>query len=161
MHAQIHSLTFVDECCHLHVEVGNFSDSPRIYIYIFFLFIYLLNLNNVSWGKSLWCPGLKIIICKQAHGVSQRLLFMMWLKGCWTDGRIWTMLQTYLIQKLKNEMTRITWLSVMKVTKTTRFVLLYYIDIAHICTNFHDRAVDTYFSVYFSSKFQNHKFKVS
>jgi len=29
MHAQIHSPTFVDECCHLHVEVGNFSDSPR------------------------------------------------------------------------------------------------------------------------------------
>jgi len=29
MHAQIHSLTFVDECCHLHVEVGNFSGSPR------------------------------------------------------------------------------------------------------------------------------------
>jgi len=31
----------------------------------------------------------------------------------------------------------------MKVTRTTRFVLLYYTDIAHnICTNFHDRTVD-------------------
>jgi len=30
MHAQIHSPTFVDECSYLHVEVGNFSDSPRI-----------------------------------------------------------------------------------------------------------------------------------
>jgi len=34
-------------------------------------------------------------------------------------------------------MTRITRLSTMKVTRTTRFVLLYYIDIdTHIHTNF-------------------------
>jgi len=39
-------------------------------------------------------------------------------------------IQTYLIQT-KNEMTRITRLSIMKVTRTTRFILLYYIDIAH------------------------------
>jgi len=30
----------------------------------------------------------------------------------------------------------------MKVTRTTRFVLLYYTDIAYIRTNFHDRTVD-------------------
>ena len=26
-----HSLAFIDECCHLHVEVGNFSDQSRNY----------------------------------------------------------------------------------------------------------------------------------
>jgi len=34
----------------------------------------------------------------------------------------------------------------MKMTRTTRFVLLYYTDIAHtIRTNFHDRTVDRTF----------------
>jgi len=32
---------------------------------------------------------------------------------------------------MKNKMTRITQLSIMKVRRTTRFVLLYYTDIAH------------------------------
>lgn len=30
MHAQIHSPTFVEESCPLHVEVGNFPDNPHI-----------------------------------------------------------------------------------------------------------------------------------
>jgi len=37
-------------------------------------------------------------------------------------------------------------MSIMKVTRTTRFVLLYYTDIAHtIYTNFYDRTVDRTF----------------
>jgi len=35
------------------------------------------------------------------------------------------------IFRTKNEMTKITRLSIMKVTRTTCFVLLYYTDIAH------------------------------
>lgn len=28
--SHLHSLTFIDECCHFHVEVGKFTDHPRI-----------------------------------------------------------------------------------------------------------------------------------
>jgi len=42
MHAQIHSPTFVDECCHLHVEVGNFSDSPHARYYYFIAVAFFL-----------------------------------------------------------------------------------------------------------------------
>jgi len=56
----------------------------------------------------------------------------------------------------------------MKVTKTTRFVLLYYTNIAR--ARMHARTYSykflwsyswSYFSVYFSCKLQNHKFKLS
>jgi len=62
------------------------------------------------------------------------------------------------ISNLELKMTRVTRLSIMKVTRTTRFVLLYYTDIAHtIRTNFHDRTVDRTFLF---SKLQNYKLEM-
>jgi len=50
----------------------------------------------------------------------------------------------------------------MKVTRITRFVLFYYTDIAHTHLHIFSWPYSwSYFSVYFSCKLQNHKFKIS
>jgi len=49
----------------------------------------------------------------------------------------------------------------MKVTRTTRVILLYYTDIAHTHSHKFSWSYSwSYFSIYFSCKLQNHKFKV-
>jgi len=56
-------------------------------------------------------------------------------------------------------MTRITGVSIMKVTRTTRFVLLYYTDIAQIFIIVQLIVLLCLFLLFIS--LQNHKFKVS